>query len=166
MTAGGPPRAGESGGVSGAIVSINISRKKGQAKRPAREARVIAGEGVDEDAHRGCGHRQVSLLMIESIEEQKKRLGPEAGIEIGPGAYAENITTRGIDLRTLRVGDELVVRGRDATLRLKVSQIGKECHTKCAIFKLAGDCIMPGLGIFCEVLEGGTVGVGDRIEKR
>jgi len=165
MTAGGPPRAGESGGVSGAIVSINLSRKKGQAKRPVREAQVIAGEGVKEDAHRGFGHRQVSLLMMESIEDQKERLGPEAGIEIGPGAYAENITTRGIDLRTLRVGDELVVRGKRGIVLLRVSQIGKDCHTKCAIFKLAGDCIMPGLGIFCEVLQGGTVGVGDRIEK-
>jgi MOSC domain-containing protein YiiM len=166
MTDRGPRKAGEAGDVSGAVVSINISRKKGQAKRPVREALVIAGEGVKEDAHRGFGHRQVSLLMMESIEEQKERLGPGAGIEIGPGAYAENITTRGIDLGTLRVGDELVVRGKGGTVRLRVSQIGKECHTKCAIFKLAGDCLMPGLGIFCEVLQGGMVGVGDRIEKR
>jgi MOSC domain-containing protein YiiM len=166
MTVRGPQRAGASRDVSGVVVSINISRKKGQAKTPVREAQVIAGEGVDEDAHRGCGHRQVSLLMIESIEEQKKRLGPREGIKIGPGAYAENITTRGIDLRTVRIGDELGIRGKRGTILMRVSQIGKECHTKCAIFKLAGDCIMPGLGIFCEVLKGGKVGVGDRIEKR
>jgi molybdopterin adenylyltransferase len=166
MTAGGPRRAGGSGGASGTIVSINISRKKGQAKQPIPEAKVIAGEGIKEDAHRGFGRRQVSLLMMESIEAQKERLGGGAGVEIGPGAYAENLTTRGLDLKALKTGDELLVRGRGGTVRLRVSQIGKECHTKCAIFKLAGDCIMPGLGIFCEVLEGGAVAVGDPIEKR
>jgi molybdopterin adenylyltransferase len=166
MTAGRPPGAGGAGGEYGIIVSINISRKKGQAKTPVREAQIIAGEGIREDAHRGFGHRQVSLLMVESIDEQAARLGggPETGI--GPGAYAENITTRGIDLKGFRIGDELFIRGRGGAVRLRVSQIGKECHTKCAIYKLAGDCIMPGLGIFCEILEGGTVMVGDRIEKR
>jgi MOSC domain-containing protein YiiM len=166
MTAGGPRRAGGSGGASGTIVSINISRKKGQAKTPVPEARIIAGEGISDDAHRGFGHRQVSLLMIESIEEQKARLGGRSDIGIGPGAYAENFTTRGLDLQGLEVGVELFVRGKEGTVRLRVSQIGKECHTKCAIYKIAGDCIMPALGIFCEVLEGGTVRTGDRIEKR
>ncbi len=104
--------------------------------------------------------------MIESIEEQKGRLGDAAGIAIGPGAYAENLTTRGLDLRNVKLGDELVIRGRGGTVRLRVSQIGKECHTRCAIFKIAGDCIMPELGIFCEVLEGGMVATGDGIEKR
>jgi MOSC domain-containing protein YiiM len=166
MTAGGTPKAGGAGGASGTIVSINVSRKKGQAKTSVPEAQVIAGEGIREDAHRGFGHRQVSLLMIESIDEQAARLkgGPETGI--GPGAYAENLTTRGIDLKGLEVGDELLVRAKDGNVRLRVSQIGKECHTKCAIYKIAGDCIMPGLGIFCEVVEGGTVRAGDRIEKR
>ena len=163
MTSGGPRRAG---GTSGTIVSINISRKKGQAKRPVPEALIIAGEGIREDAHRGFGHRQVSLLMMESIQEQAARLGrgPETGI--GPGAYAENLTTGGIDLKNLKIGDELLVRAKDGNVRLRVSQIGKECHTKCAIYKIAGDCIMPTLGIFCKVLEGGTVRTGDRIEKR
>jgi MOSC domain-containing protein YiiM len=166
MTAGGPPRAGGLGGASGTIVSINIGRKKGQAKTPVPEAQIIAGEGIREDAHRGFGHRQVSLLMSESIEEQKARLGGGSETGIGPGAYAENLTTRGIDLKDLEVGDELLVRAKDGNVRLRVSQIGKECHTKCAIYKIAGDCIMPGLGVFCEVVEGGTVRAGDRIEKR
>lgn len=165
MTAGGRGMSGRAGGASGTIVSINISRKKGQAKTPVPEAQVIAGEGIKEDAHRGFGHRQVSLLMIESIEEQAARLGSGPGTGIGPGAYAENLTTRGIDLKGLEVGSGLLIRGESGTIRLRVSQIGKECHTKCAIFKLAGDCIMPGLGIFCEVLEGGTVRAGDGIEK-
>jgi len=166
MTAVRPPKAGRAGGASGTIVSINISRKKGQVKTPVPEAQIIAGEGIREDAHRGFGHRQVSLLMIESIEEQIGRLGggPETGI--GPGAYAENLTTRGLDLKDLKLGHELLVRAKDGAVRLRVSQIGKECHTKCAIYKIAGDCIMPALGIFCEVLEGGTVRTGDRIEKR
>ncbi len=165
MTAGGPGRAAGAG-AAGTIVSVNISRKKGQAKTPVEEALLIAGEGIREDAHRGFGHRQVSLLMLESIEEQQERLGDAPGIALGPGAYAENLTTRGLDLKEARVGDELVVRGRGGTVRLRVSQIGKECHTKCAIFKIAGDCIMPGLGIFCEVLEGGEVRAGDRVERR
>jgi len=166
--AGGPGAPRRAAGKSGTIVSINVSRKKGQAKTPVPEALIIAGEGIREDAHRGFGHRQVSLLMLESIEEQKAKLGGEAAaarIEIGPGAYAENLTTRGIDLNNLKIGDELVVRAGSGNVRLRVSQIGKECHTRCAIYKLAGDCIMPGLGIFCEVLEGGTVRAGDRIEK-
>ena len=165
MTAAGPRRADRADGASGTIVSVNISRKKGQAKIPVAEAQIIAGEGIREDAHRGFGHRQVSLLMIESIEEQRARLsgGPETGV--GPGAYAENLTTRGIDLKGLEVGAGLMIKGAGGAIRLRVSQIGKECHTKCAIYKLVGDCIMPGLGIFCEVLEGGRVRAGDRIER-
>jgi MOSC domain-containing protein YiiM len=164
MTAGKRGKAGET--AAGTVVSINVSRKKGQAKTPVPEALVMSGEGIKDDAHRGFALRQVSLLMIESIDEHQKRIGDGPGFTIGPGTYAENFTTRGIDLRNLKIGDEFLIRGRDRTVRLRVSQIGKECHTKCAIWKLAGDCIMPELGIFCEVLEGGTVRVGDRIEKR
>ena len=151
-------------GKAGRIVSINISRKKGQAKTPVPEATVVTGEGLIDDAHRSFGHRQVSLLMLESIEEQATRVGDKGNVTIGPGAFAENLTTRGLDLRDIKVGDELVIGG--GRIRLRVSQIGKECHTKCAIFKLTGDCIMPELGVFCEVLEGGMVRVGDAIEKQ
>ena len=150
-------------GEAGTIVSVNISAKKGQLKTPVERAELIAGEGLAGDGHRGFAHRQVSLLMMEDIEAQRARLGGAVKVPLGPGCYAENLTTRGIDLGTLRVGDELVVAG---SVRLRVSQIGKECHTKCAVFKLVGDCIMPVRGIFCEVLAGGDVRPGDAIEKR
>lgn len=153
----------EEGRAAGRVVSVNVGRKKGRAKTPVPAAELVAGRGIEGDAHLGFAHRQVSLLMIESIEKQGERLGGEAVAALGPGSYAENLTTRGIDLTKLTIGDELVIGSR---LRLRVSQIGKECHTKCAIYKLAGDCIMPELGIFCEVLAGGTVRAGDAIEKR
>lgn len=148
---------------AGTIVSVNTSRKKGQLKFPVDAVDLLAGEGIAGDAHRGFDHRQVSLLMIEDIEAQRHSLGDAAAGPLGPGAYAENLTTRGIDLGALRVGDELAVGG---TVRLRVSQIGKECHARCAVFKLAGDCIMPVRGIFCEVLSGGPVRPGDAVEKR
>ena len=150
-------------GGSGVVVSVNTSRRKGQVKTPVPSAELVAGRGVGGDAHLGFAHRQVSLLMIEDIEAQRSRLGAEASAALGPGAFAENLTTRGIDLGALAVGDEILV-GR--TVRLKVSQIGKECHAKCAVFHLTGDCIMPAKGIFCEVLEGGRVAAGDILEKR
>ncbi len=154
-SAAGPDRPGE-------ILSVNISRKKGQVKTPVAAAEAVAGKGLEGDAHLGFAHRQISLLMAENIEEQKKRLGGGRGIALGPGSFAENLTTRGFDLASLEIGDLLIVGG---TIRLKVSQIGKECHTRCAVYHITGDCIMPTLGIFCEVLEGGTVRPGDRIER-
>lgn len=153
---------GPAPGNSGTIASLNLSAKKGQIKTPVSEAEIVAGEGFKEDAHRGFAHRQVSLLMIESIEDQRARLGDRAKGIIEPGAFAENITTRGLDLLSVKVGDELAAGER---ARLRVTQIGKECHTHCAVYHLTGDCIMPTLGIFCEVLAGGTLRVGDRIEK-
>jgi MOSC domain-containing protein YiiM len=148
---------------AGTIVSVNTSRKKGQVKTPVPSADLVAEKGIAGDAHLGFAHRQVSLLMIEDVEEQRSRLAAETAVPLGPGAFAENLTTRGIDLGGLAVGDELFVGDG---IRLRVSQIGKECHTKCAVFHLTGDCIMPVRGIFCEVLAGGTVCPGDVIEKR
>jgi molybdopterin adenylyltransferase len=156
--------SGTAAGKVGRIVSINISRKKGQAKTPVPEAKVVAGEGIIDDAHRAFGHRQVSLLMLESIEAQAARIGGCGELVIGPGAFAENVTTRGLDLKDVKVGDQLVIGG--GRVRLRISQIGKECHSGCAIFKLTGDCIMPELGVFCEVLQGGRIRVGDEIEKQ
>jgi MOSC domain-containing protein YiiM len=150
------------GGGAGTIVSVNTSLKKGQIKRPAAGVELRAGRGIEGDAHKDYGHRQVSLLAIEDIEAQKERTGA-AAVALGPGAFAENLTTRGIDLAALAIGDELVIAG---TVRLRVSQIGKDCHTKCAVFHLVGDCIMPARGIFCEVLSDGAVRPGDGIEKR
>ena len=150
-------------GRSGTIVSVNTSLKKGQIKRPVAAAEIRAGRGLEGDAHQDFGHRQVSLLAIEDIEEQRERTGGAAAAALGPGAFAENLTTRGLDLAALRIGDELLVAGG---VRLRVSQIGKDCHTKCAVYHLVGDCIMPSRGIFCEVLSGGPVRPGDAIERR
>jgi len=156
----------------GKIISINISKRKGQIKKPVPSAQLLAGQGVKDDAHIGFGHRQVSLLMNEQIQAQKKKwkeqgiesCGEIQGkkIELAPGVFAENFTTQNIDLSDLKVGDQLIVRGQ---IHLRVSQIGKECHTRCAIYKLVGDCIMPLRGIFCEVLDSGEVKVGDDIER-
>jgi MOSC domain-containing protein YiiM len=150
-------------GGAGTVVSVNTSLKKGQIKRPVDAVELRAGRGIEGDAHRDFGHRQVSLLAVEDIEAQKTRLGgSEPAVPLGPGAFAENLTTRGLDLAALAVGDELAVGG---AARLRVSQLGKDCHTKCAVYHLTGDCIMPTRGIFCEVLSGGTVRPGDAIEK-
>ena len=151
------------GARAGTIVSVNTSRKKGQIKTPVPAAELVAGKGIEGDAHLGFAHRQVSLLMIEDIEEQKSRLAAGSLVPLGPGAFAENLTTRGIDLGALAIGDKLFIGDE---IRMRISQIGKECHTKCAVFHLTGNCIMPVRGIFCEVLAGGTVRAGDVIEKR
>ena len=149
-------------GRTGSIVSVNTSVKKGQLKRPVASAELRAGRGIEGDAHEDFGHRQISLLAIEDIDAQKARLGAAPSVPLGPGAFAENLTTRGIDLAALAIGDELVIGG---AVRLRVSQIGKECHTKCAVYHLTGECIMPARGIFCEVLCGGPVRPGDGIER-
>jgi MOSC domain-containing protein YiiM len=150
-------------GGAGTIVSVNISLKKGQIKTPVAAVELRPGRGIEGDAHRDFGHRQVSLLAVEDIEAQRARLeGAAAAVPLGPGAFAENLTTRGLDLAALAIGDELVVGG---LVRLRVTQIGKDCHTKCAVYHLIGDCIMPARGIFCEVLAGGTVRPGDAIDK-
>jgi MOSC domain-containing protein YiiM len=149
-------------GGAGTIVSVNTSVKKGQVKSPVARVELHAGRGIEGDAHRDFGHRQVSLLAMEDIEAQKERLGGMPAIPLGPGAFAENLTTRGLDLGALSVGDELLV---GVSVRLRVSQIGKDCHTRCAVYHLVGDCIMPARGIFCEVVSGGTVRPGDRIER-
>ncbi len=147
---------------AGRIVSVNISRKKGQIKTPVSRVELVPGEGIRDDAHRGFAHRQVSLLMMEDIEEQRRRIGGRNADVIRAGAFAENLTTRDIDLPGLEIDDKLLI-GKGIFLR--VTQIGKDCHTKCAVYNLTGDCIMPTRGIFCEVLTGGTVRVGDSIEK-
>lgn len=157
----------------GRIASINLSSRKRVPKKPVPEAQLVPGKGMAGDAHAGGGDRQVSLLMLESIHRQREalaqRLREETAKEetldpekLVPGIYAENLTTSGIDLTALTLGDELKA-GQE--IRLRVSKIGKECHTKCAIYNLVGDCVMPREGIFCEVLEGGTLRTGDTIER-
>ncbi len=147
----------------GRIHSINISKAKGVPKSRADKALLLKGLGIDRDAHAGTDIRQVSLLDIESIRGQiadAKAKG--ASVEIRPGVYAENITTEGLDLSALKIGDRLRA-GPKAVLR--ISKIGKECHSPCAIYHQVGDCIMPRKGIFAEVMESGEIAVGDTLEK-
>lgn len=149
-------------GIKGVIVSINISQKKGVVKTPVEEAVLIRNQGIDGDAHQNFGSRQVSLLMVESIEKMERELSPQGNLKLPPGSFAENITTQGLDLSTVKTGDELIINGQ---VRLRISQIGKECHTGCAISKITGECIMPTEGIFCEVIDGGKIRKGHSIEK-
>lgn len=138
------------------IKSINISEKKGTRKSPVPEARIDENFGILGDAHASSGwHRQISLLGIESIEKMRKK-----GLDVKPGDFAENITTEGINLLSLPVGTKL----RLGPVLAEVSQIGKQCHTRCVIYKEAGDCVMPKEGIFVRVLRGGVIRIGDLIE--
>lgn len=144
------------------IVSINISEKTGTRKHPVQRALLVPGKGIAGDAHAGIlDDRQVSLLAIEDIEQANESLKTKPGCctkalgleELNPGDFAENITTRGINLHKLPIGTEL--RIGDAIL--EVSRIGKECHAACEIRTLVGDCIMPRRGIFARVIQGGTI---------
>ena len=142
--------------MSGKVVSVNISGKKGVRKKPVEEVVLKTEFGIEGDAHASSEwHRQVSLLALESIEKMRQK-----GLKVSPGDFAENITTEGIDLVSLPVGTVMHIGDEVSG---EVSQIGKECHTKCAIYYQAGDCVMPKEGIFIRVLKGGRVKKGDRI---
>ena len=137
------------------VVAVCISEKKGERKTPVSSVAVRENHGIEGDAHAGDWHRQVSLLAEESIEKMRA-----LGLDVTAGDFAENITTRGIELVSLPVGSRLKV-GESI---LEVTQIGKECHTRCAIFYQAGDCVMPKEGIFARVITGGVVRPGDGVE--
>ena len=137
------------------VVAVNISQNKGEQKSPVAAVDLRENYGIVGDAHAGDWHRQISLLAEESIDKMRR-----LGLEVDPGAFAENITTRGIDLVSLPVGSRLSL----GEVRVEVTQIGKECHTRCAIFYQAGDCVMPKEGIFAKVLSGGTIAAGAPIE--
>ncbi|OUQ15869.1 molybdenum cofactor biosynthesis protein [Lachnoclostridium sp. An14] len=139
----------------GEIKAICISERRGTAKHPVETARLLEGYGIEGDAHGGNWHRQVSLLGLEKIEDFRKR-----GAEVEFGAFGENIVAEGIDFRRLPVGSWIGIG--EAVLEL--TQIGKECHTHCAIYHSVGDCIMPREGVFARVLKGGIIRVGDRVE--
>ena len=142
--------------MSGKVVSVNISGKKGIRKKPVEEVVLKTEYGIEGDAHASSDwHRQVSLLALESIQKMR-----EKGLDVSPGDFAENITTEGIDLVSLPVGTVMRI-GDEVTG--EVSQIGKECHTRCAIYYQAGDCVMPKEGIFIRVLSGGRVKKGDGV---
>ncbi|MDI6800947.1 MAG: MOSC domain-containing protein [Thermodesulfovibrionales bacterium] len=142
--------------MTGKVVSINISEKKGMRKKPVEEVNIIENTGIEGDAHASDKwHRQVSLLALESVKKMQ-----DMGLNVKPGDFAENITTEGLDLPALPVGTRMKI-GRDVIG--EVSQIGKECHTRCAIYHQAGDCVMPKEGIFIKVLKGGKIKVGDEV---
>jgi MOSC domain-containing protein YiiM len=141
--------------MAGKVVDVCVSEKKGERKKPVDEVVVRVGHGIVDDAHAGEWHRQISLLAIESIRKMQER-----GLDVSSGDFAENITTEGIDLPSLPIGSRLEI---GETLH-EVTQIGKECHTRCAIYHQAGDCVMPREGIFVKVLRGGTIRKGDRIK--
>ncbi|WP_092329695.1 MOSC domain-containing protein [Desulfosporosinus hippei] len=140
----------------GKIVAVCTSERKGMRKKNVGEGILKVNFGLEGDAHGGDWHRMVSLLAIESIKTMQ-----EKGLKVVPGDFAENLTTEGIELYTLPIGTKLKI---GATSVGEVTQIGKECHTRCAIYHQAGDCVMPKEGIFIRLLEGGAVRVGDIIE--
>jgi len=143
--------------MQGIIVSINVSDKKGERKKPVDEVTIGENFGIEGDAHASSDwHRQVSLLARESIQKMQ-----DAGLKVQPGDFAENLTTEGLDLPALPIGTRMRI-GSDVIG--EVSQIGKECHTRCAIYYEAGDCVMPKEGIFIRILRGGVVRKGDKID--
>ena len=139
----------------GKLIAVCTSKNKGERKKNVGEATLVKGLGLEDDGHAGFAHRQVSLLAMESIQKMIDK-----GLDVGPGDFAENLTTEDIDLVSLPIGTRLKA-GKDAILR--VSQIGKECHDRCAIYRLAGDCVMPREGIFAEVIVGGNISVNNEL---
>ena len=139
----------------GKVLAVNISEDKGTKKKNIQSCAVLKDFGLKGDAHAGPWHRQVSLLANESIQKMR-----EMGLNVGYGDFAENITTEGVDLVHLPIGTEIRIGN---SVILKVTQIGKVCHDRCAIYYQAGDCIMPKEGIFAEVMTEGEMKVGDEI---
>ncbi len=137
------------------IVSIAVSKRKGTQKDLVDSALLIVNHGLEGDAHAGEWHRQVSFLASESIARSR-----DQGLEVDFGAFAENIATEGIEWLEVPVGTRLRLGDR---AEVEITQIGKECHKKCAIFYKAGDCIMPKEGVFAKVLKDGAIKVGDPI---
>ncbi len=141
--------------ADGIVRAINISETKGVVKTPIEKGFFKVEHGLEGDAHAGNWHRQVSLLASESADKVR-----EKGLDIDDGRFAENITTEGIELFTLPIGTKLEI-GESIQ---EVTQIGKECHTGCAIKALVGDCVMPREGIFTKVIKSGWVKTGDTIK--
>lgn len=140
---------------AGKVLAVNISTEKGVPKTQVQEAEFVENYGIKGDAHAGGWHRQVSLLGKESIKKIE-----EMGIQgLCYGKFAENITTEGIELYKLPLGSKIKI----GDVLLEVTQIGKECHKKCAIYHKAGDCVMPREGVFARVVKGGIIKAGDDI---
>lgn len=141
--------------MNGSVVAVNISLKKGEQKTPVPMVELRENHGIVGDAHAGDWHRQVSLLDMQSIARIRAK-----GLDVVPGNFAENITTDGIRLWELPIGTRLQL---GETVIVEVTQIGKECHSHCAIFHQVGDCVMPREGIFAKVIIEGSVRPGDDI---
>ena len=141
--------------MKGEVIAVCTSEGKGTPKRNVGSGELKEEWGLVGDAHAGNWHRQVSLLAMESIEKMQAK-----GLKVRPGSFAENVTIRGLELHTLPVGTRL----RLGKALAEVTQIGKECHDRCAIYYQAGDCVMPREGIFVRILRGGAVSVGDTVE--
>ena len=136
----------------GKVIAICTSKHKGTLKNEVEEANFIEEFGIEGDAHAGKWHRQVSLLALEKIEDFRAKGG-----DVDFGAFGENLVIEGFELSKLPVGQRLTV----GEVLLEITQIGKECHDKCAIYYQVGECIMPKNGIFARVLKGGKVKVGE-----
>jgi MOSC domain-containing protein YiiM len=143
------------GPLKGKVLSISVSEEKGTKKSNVPSARLIENFGLEKDAHAGDWERQVSLLPYESFKKLDEDLK-----NLKPGDFAENITTQGIDLSSLKIGDRIMI-GKE--ILLEVTRIGKECHEACSIKELVGDCIMPREGVFTKVVRGGLIEVGEEI---
>ncbi len=141
--------------MSAQVLAVCISKNKGERKTPVEQIELKENHGIVGDAHAGDWHRQVSLLGKESIDKMRA-----AGLDVDNGDFAENLTTVGIDLPKLPIGQKLQI----GETVLEITQIGKECHTRCAIYHQAGDCVMPKEGIFGKVLKGGIIRPGDSLE--
>jgi len=146
----------ETANFEGTVLSVNISEEKGTKKKNVGTCRLVKDWGIASDGHAGNWHRQLSLLSKKSIEKIRAK-----GLPVDYGDFAENLSIEGIDLYLLPVGTTLAI-GTDVIIRL--TQIGKECHTRCNIFYQVGDCVMPREGVFAEVLQEGEVTVGDTIK--
>ena len=137
------------------VISVNVAAEKGVRKQPREAITLVVEHGVEGDGHAGAWHRQVSLLAEESIERMRAK-----GLDVHPGDFGENVTTRGMVVHELPVGARLAL----GEAMVEVTQIGKVCHDRCAIFYQAGDCVMPREGIFARVLQGGCLRAGDCLE--
>ena len=142
--------------TKGRIRAISVSKKRGTQKVNVPKAELQADLGIIGDAHAGNWDRQVSLLGIECIDKMVAK-----GFKVSPGDFAENITTEGIDLGDLKVGNKLKV---GINVEIEITKFGKQCHGRCKIFEQIGDCVMPREGVFARVTRGGSINVGDVIE--
>lgn len=138
----------------GKVIAVCISEKRGTAKINIKKAKLLEDYGIEKDAHAGDWHRQVSLLSFDKVEDFRSK-----GAKVSDGAFGENLLVEGIDFKTLSIGTRLACN----EVILEMTQVGKECHSHCEIYKQVGDCIMPREGVFAKVIRGGTIEIGDEL---